>query len=112
MAAYDTGYEDERFEHVVSQILQRFICTNGFKDAVTTCQNQHYFCRTFSTSSAKDVRVDFDRSEFSHVVICIGSYLSKHLISIHKRLLCITSFVYHVFRVSRLSCITFFRLSF
>ena len=48
-AVYDTGYEDERFEHVVSQTLHCIICTNVIKDPVMCQRNEHLFCRACIT---------------------------------------------------------------
>ena len=45
LAVYETGYEDERFEHVVSQTLHCIICTNVIKDPVMCQRNEHLFCR-------------------------------------------------------------------
>ena len=45
LAVCDTGYEDERFEHVVSQTLHCIICTNVIKDPVMCQRNEHLFCR-------------------------------------------------------------------
>ena len=45
LAAYDIGYDDQRFEHVVSQTLHCIICTNVIKDPVTCRYNEHVFCR-------------------------------------------------------------------
>ena len=49
LAVYDTGYEDERFEHVVSQTLHCIICTNVIKDPVMCQRNEHLFCRACIT---------------------------------------------------------------
>ena len=49
LALYDTGYEDERFEHVVSQTLHCIICTNVIKDPVMCQRNEHLFCRACIT---------------------------------------------------------------
>ena len=49
LAVYDTGYEDERFEHVVSQSFHCIICTNVFKDPVMCRHNEHLFCRACIT---------------------------------------------------------------
>ena len=49
MAVYDTGYEDERFEQIVSQTLHCIICTNVIKDPVMCRQNEHLFCRACIT---------------------------------------------------------------
>ena len=48
-AVYDTGYEDERFKHVVSQTLHCILCTNVIKDPVTCQRNEHLFCRACIT---------------------------------------------------------------
>ena len=50
LASYDTGYEDERFEHVVSQSFHCIICTNVFKDPVM-CRphDAHLFCKACIT---------------------------------------------------------------
>ena len=49
MALYDSGYEDERFEQVVSQSFHCIICTNVFKDPVMCRYNEHLFCRACIT---------------------------------------------------------------
>ncbi len=49
MAVYDTGYEDERFQQIVSQTLHCIICTNVIKDPVMCRQNEHLFCRACIT---------------------------------------------------------------
>ncbi len=49
MASYVTGYEDERFEHVVSQSFHCIICKNVFKDPVMCRHNEHLFCRACIT---------------------------------------------------------------
>ena len=49
MASYDTGYDDEQFEHVVSQSFHCIICTNVFKDPVMCRHNEHLFCRACIT---------------------------------------------------------------
>ena len=49
LAVYETGYEDERFEHVVSQTLHCIICTNVIKDPVMCQRNEHLFCRACIT---------------------------------------------------------------
>ena len=50
LASYDTGYEDERFEHVVSQSFHCIICTNVFKDPVMCRPHDgHLFCRACIT---------------------------------------------------------------
>ena len=45
MAAYDTGYEDERFQHPVSQTLHCGVCMNVLKDPVMCRRNEHLYCR-------------------------------------------------------------------
>ena len=50
LASYDTGYEDERFEHVVSQSFHCIICTNVFKHPVMCRPHDgHLFCRACIT---------------------------------------------------------------
>ena len=50
LASYDTGYEDERFEHVISQSFHCIICTNVFKDPVMCRPHDgHLFCRACIT---------------------------------------------------------------
>ena len=49
-AVYDTGYDDERFEQIVSQTLHCIICTNVIKDPVMCPQNEHLFCRACITT--------------------------------------------------------------
>ena len=49
LAAYNTGYEDERFQQIVSQTLHCIICTNVIKDPVMCRQNEHIFCRACIT---------------------------------------------------------------
>ena len=49
LAVYETGYEDERFEHVVSETLHCIICTNVIKDPVMCQRNEHLFCRACIT---------------------------------------------------------------
>ncbi|XP_028411689.1 uncharacterized protein LOC114534447 [Dendronephthya gigantea] len=44
-ASYETGYDDERFEQIVSQTLHCIICTNVIKDPVMCRHNEHVFCR-------------------------------------------------------------------
>ncbi|XP_028411701.1 uncharacterized protein LOC114534458 [Dendronephthya gigantea] len=44
-ASYDTGYDDERFEQIVSKTLHCIICTNVIKDPVMCRHNEHVFCR-------------------------------------------------------------------
>ena len=45
LAACETGYDDERFEQIVSQTLHCIICTNVIKDPVMCQNNEHLFCR-------------------------------------------------------------------
>ena len=45
MAAYDTGYEDERFQHPVGQTLHCGVCMNVLKDPVMCLRNEHLCCR-------------------------------------------------------------------
>ena len=45
MCSREQGYEDDRFENVVSQNFHCPICLNVFKDPVMCQRNQHYFCR-------------------------------------------------------------------
>jgi hypothetical protein len=49
LAVYDTGYEDERFEQIVSQSFHCIICTGVIKDAVMCSENEHLFCRACIT---------------------------------------------------------------
>ncbi|CAB4014975.1 E3 ubiquitin- ligase NRDP1 [Paramuricea clavata] len=49
LAVYDTGYEDQRFEHIVSQSFHCIICTSVLKDAVMCSENEHLFCRACIT---------------------------------------------------------------
>ena len=49
LAVYDTGYDDERFEQIVSQTLHCIICTNVIKDPVMCQHNEHLFCRACIT---------------------------------------------------------------
>ena len=50
LASYDKGYEDERFEHVVSESFHCIICTNVFKDPVMCRPHDgHLFCRACIT---------------------------------------------------------------
>ena len=49
LAVYETGYDDERFEHIVSQTLHCIICTNVIKDPVMCQRNEHLFCRACIT---------------------------------------------------------------
>ena len=45
MNSCEQGYEDARFENVVSQNFHCPICLNVFKDPMMCQRNQHYFCR-------------------------------------------------------------------
>ena len=49
LAVYETGYEDERFEQIISQTLHSIICTNVIKDPVMCQRNEHLFCRACIT---------------------------------------------------------------
>ena len=49
MASYDTGYEDELFQHPVSHTLHCGICLNVLKDPVSCQHNEHLFCRACIT---------------------------------------------------------------
>ena len=49
LAVYETGYDDERFEQIVSQTLHCIICTNVIKDPVMCQRNEHLFCRACIT---------------------------------------------------------------
>ena len=49
MAAYDTGYEDERFQHPVGHTLHCGVCMNVLKDPVMCRQNEHLYCRACIT---------------------------------------------------------------
>ena len=49
LAVYETGYEDERFERIVSDTLHCIICTNVIKDPVMCQRNEHIFCRACIT---------------------------------------------------------------
>ena len=49
LAVYETGYEDERFEQIVSETLHCIICTNVIKDPVMCQRNEHLFCRACIT---------------------------------------------------------------
>ena len=44
MNSREQGYEDERFENVVSQNFHCPICLNVFKDPMMCQRNQHNFC--------------------------------------------------------------------
>ncbi|CAB3979961.1 E3 ubiquitin- ligase NRDP1 [Paramuricea clavata] len=45
MASYDTGWEDELFQHPVGHTLHCGICLNVLKDPVSCRHNEHLFCR-------------------------------------------------------------------
>ena len=45
MAACDTGYEDERFQHPVGHTLHCGVCMNVLKDPVMCLRNEHLCCR-------------------------------------------------------------------
>ena len=45
MAAYDLGYEEERFATQVNRNFHCLICLNVLKDPVMCHRNQHCFCR-------------------------------------------------------------------
>ena len=49
LAVYETGYDDERFQQIVSQTLHCIICTNVIKDPVMCQCNEHLFCRACIT---------------------------------------------------------------
>ncbi|CAB3994537.1 RING finger 151-like [Paramuricea clavata] len=49
MASYDTGWEDELFQHPVSQTFHCGICMNVLKDPVSCRHNEHLFCRACIT---------------------------------------------------------------
>ena len=49
MASYDTGWEDELFQHPVSQTFHCSICMNVLKDPVSCRHNEHLFCRACIT---------------------------------------------------------------
>ena len=51
MASYDTGYEDERFQHPVGQSFHCGICYNVVKDPTMCRHNEHLFCRACITRS-------------------------------------------------------------
>ena len=53
MASYDTGYEDERFQHPVGRGFHCCICTNVIKGPVM-CHNEHIFCRACITRHLKN----------------------------------------------------------
>ena len=48
-ASQQNGYEDERFESLVSQNYHCVICFNVFKDPVMCRNNEHLFCRVCIT---------------------------------------------------------------
>ena len=49
MASYDTGYEDELFQHPVGHTLHCGICLNVLKNPVSCRHNEHLFCRACIT---------------------------------------------------------------
>ena len=49
MASYDTGYEDELFEHPVGPSFHCSICYNVVKNPVMCRHNEHLFCRACIT---------------------------------------------------------------
>ncbi|CAB4033779.1 RING finger 151-like [Paramuricea clavata] len=49
MASYDTGYEDELFQHPVGPSSHCGICYNVVKDPVMCRHNEHLFCRACIT---------------------------------------------------------------
>ena len=49
LAVRETGYDDERFEQIVSETLHCIICTNVIKDPVMCQHNEHLFCRACIT---------------------------------------------------------------
>ena len=49
LAAYETGYDDERFEQIVSETLHCIICAHVIKDPVMCQHNEHLFCRACIT---------------------------------------------------------------
>ena len=49
LAVRETGYDDERFQQIVSQTLHCIICTNVIKDPVMCQRNEHLFCRACIT---------------------------------------------------------------
>ena len=49
LAVRETGYDDERFEQIVSETLHCIICTNVIKDPVMCQRNEHLFCRACIT---------------------------------------------------------------
>ena len=54
MASFDTGYEDERFQHPVGRGFHCCICTNVIKDPVMCSPNEHLFCRVCITQHLKN----------------------------------------------------------
>ena len=56
MASFDTGYEDERFQHPVGRGFHCCICTNVIKDPVMCSPNEHLFCRACITQHLKNSR--------------------------------------------------------
>ena len=48
LAMYETGYEDERFEHPVGPSFHCCLCTYVIKDPVM-CDNEHIFCKACIT---------------------------------------------------------------
>ena len=49
MTSYDTGYEDELFQHPVGPSSHCGICYNVVKNPVMCCHNEHLFCRACIT---------------------------------------------------------------
>ena len=49
MAAFDTGYEDGRFQYPVGHTLHCGVCMNVLKDPVMCRQNEHLYCRACIT---------------------------------------------------------------
>ena len=49
LSVRETGYDDERFEQIVSESLHCIICTNVIKDPVVCQRNEHLFCRACIT---------------------------------------------------------------
>ena len=45
MTSYETGYEDERFQHPVGQSFHCDICYNVIKHTVMCRHNEHLFCK-------------------------------------------------------------------
>ena len=56
MASYDTGYEDERFQHPVGRGFHCCICAHVIKDPVMCSPNEHLFCRACITQHLKNSR--------------------------------------------------------